>query len=444
MSGVKARAKTAEQKSFLMPTLREQLDARQPLYRLAQRIPWEFFEKEFGEFYSEEGRPAKPVRLMAGLLLLKQMFNLGDETAVAQWVQNPDWQFFCGEEQFQWSLPCDPSDLVHFRNRIGETGAALIFSISVELHGNRAREKEVVIDSTVQEKNVTYPTDTKLYRKIVTRCWKLADANTIKLRRRYGKEVRKCVLAQRGRKHPRTRKAAHRAARRLRTIAGCLVRELERKLPEEKRTGQKENFTLYRRVLSQKPPDKDKIYSLHEPHIYCIAKGKEHKKYEFGTKASVVLTKASGVIVATMSHEQNVYDGHTLPDMLDQTETVTAQRPDKAIVDRGYRGARHVGGTEILVPDRAPAGQTKSQRQKLRARFRRRCAIEPVIGHLKSDYRLARNYLSGFAGDSMNLLLAATAWNLRKWMRMLLSFLFRLLTTPFQPPLALTQTTNSF
>ena len=136
------------------------------------------------------------------------MNNLGDETVVAQWVQNPYWQFFCGEEQFQWSLPCDPSDLVHFRNRIGEAGAALIFSISVEMHGERAREREVVIDSTVQEKNVTYPTDTKLYRKIVTRCWKLADANAIKLRRRYGKEVRKCVLLQRGRKHPRTRKAA--------------------------------------------------------------------------------------------------------------------------------------------------------------------------------------------------------------------------------------------
>ena len=444
MKGVKARAKTNEQKSFLMPTLREQLDARQPVYRLAERIPWEFFEREFGEFYSEEGRPAKPVRLMVGLLLLKQMFNLGDEPVVAQWVQNPYWQFFCGEEQFQWSPPCDPSDLVHFRNRIGEAGATLIFSISVEMHGERAREKEVVIDSTVQEKNVTYPTDTKLYRKVITRCWKLADGHAIKLRRRYYKEVRKCVLAQRGRKHPRTRKAAHKAARRLRTIAGRLIRELERKLPKDKRAEQKENFTLYRRVLAQKPQDKDKIYSLHEPHIYCIAKGKEHKKYEFGTKASVVLTKTTGVIVATMSHERNVYDGHTLPEMLEQTEAVTAQRPDKAMVDRGYRGARHVGSTEILVPARPPAGQTKSQRNRMRERFRRRCAIEPVIGHLKSDCRMARNYLSGFAGDGMNLLLAATAWNLRKWMRMLLAFLSRFLTASFHPPTALTPVTDSF
>ena len=427
-----------------MPTLREQLDARQPLYRLGERIPWEFFEKEFGEYYSEEGRPAKPVRLMTGLLLLKQMFNLGDETAVAQWVQNPYWQFFCGEEQFQWTLPCDPSDLVHFRNRIGEAGVALIFSISVELHGERAREKEVVIDSTVQEKNVTYPTDTKLYRKVIVRCWKLADAEAVKLRRRYSKEVRQCVLAQRGRKQARTRKAAHRAARRLRTIAGCLVRELERKLPQEKRTQQRENFALYRRVLFQKPQDKDKVYSLHEPHIYCMAKGKEHKKYEFGTKASVALTKTSGIIVATMAHEENVYDGHTLPEMLDQTEAVTAQRPDKAIVDRGYRGTRQVGSTEILVPGRTPVDQTPGQRTKMKQRFRRRCAIEPVIGHLKSDYRLARNYLRGFAGDTINLLLAAAAWNLRKWMRLLVAFLFRFLNARFYPLTTLTPVADGF
>ncbi len=312
---------------------------------------------------------------MVGILLRKQMFNLGDETAVAQWIQNPSWQFFCGEAQFAWALPCDPSDLVHFRHRMGEAGVALIFSISVELPGERAQEKEVVIDSTVQEKNVTYPTETKLYRKVITRCWKLADTHAIKLRRRYGREVRKCVLAQRGRKHPGTRKAAHRAARKLRTIAGRLVRELERKLPQEKSTEERENLALYRRVLFQKPQDKKKVYSLHEAHIYCMAKGKEHKKYEFGTKASVVLTKTSGVIVATMSHEENVYDGHTLPEMLDQTEAVTAQRPDKAMVDRGYRGARQVGSTEILVPGRAPAGQTQNQRTRMKQRFRRRCAL---------------------------------------------------------------------
>ena len=173
----------------------------------------------------------------------------------------------------------------------------------------------------------TYPLDTKQYRKIIMRCWKLADKSGVRLRRRYRKEVRACIMAQRLRKDPRRRKAARRGHRRLRTIAGTLMRELERKLPAALREEQRENFTLYRRVLAQKPQDTDKIYSLHEPHIYCVAKGKEHKKYEFGTKASVAMTKTHGVIVAAVVHEKNLYDAHTLPEVLDQAEAVTDIRP---------------------------------------------------------------------------------------------------------------------
>src|SRR6185295_17358315 len=189
-NGMRSRGSSSEQKSFLMPTLREQLDARQPLYKLAVALPWASFEEAFADDYSEEGRPAKPVRLMVGLLLLKQLHNLGDETVVAQWVQNPYWQFFCGYEDFQWERPCDPSDLVYFRQRIGEQGVAVIFAASAQLHGRKAVEAEVVIDSTVQEKAVTYPTDTKLYRRIIERCWKLADRHAVQLRRRYTKLVR--------------------------------------------------------------------------------------------------------------------------------------------------------------------------------------------------------------------------------------------------------------
>jgi IS5 family transposase len=412
-----------------MPTLREQLDARQPLYQLAQALPWATFEEAFADCYSEEGRPAKPVRLMVGLLLLKQLHNLGDETVVAQWVQNPYWQFFCGCEDFQWELPCDPSDLVYFRQRIGEEGVAVIFAASAQLHGKKATEAEVVIDSTVQEKAVTYPTDTKLCRRIIARCWKLADRHGVRLRRRYTKLVRQSLLAQRWRQHPKRRKEARRGVRRLRTIAGRLVRELTRKLPAAVVAAQAENFTLYRRVLAQKPRDTGKVYSLHEPHIYCVAKGKEHKKYEFGTKASLAMTKTGGILVAAVAHAENCYDGHTLPEVLEQAEVVQGERPDKAIVDRGYRGAREVGGTQILVPGKAPAGQSSSQRQAMRRRFRRRCAIEPTIAHLKSDFRLARNYLRGFAGDSLNLLLAAAAWNFRKWLRFWRLFFQLLLVT---------------
>jgi transposase, IS5 family len=405
------------QTSFLMPMLGQQLDPRQPLKQLAEAMPWSEFETAFGKFYSPEGRPAKPVRLMVGLLLLKQMFNQGDETVVAAWVQNPYWQYFCGMSEFQWRLPCDPSDLVYFRQRIGEAGVQRVLQVSARLHGAKAQEPEVVVDTTVQEKNLTYPTDSKLAHKIIRRCWKLADRHGVKLRRRYRKAVRYCVRAQRWRKDRRKRKLAHRALRQMKTIAGRLRRELERKLPAAAGRQQQADFALYRRVLRQQPADRDKIYSLHEPQVYCLSKGREHKKYEFGSKASVVMTKTAGVIVGAVAHAQNLYDGDGLAPALEQTQAITGRVPRRAIVDRGYRGRNVVQGSEVLMPGKAKTGQRCYQSAQLRARFRRRAAIEPLIGHLKSQYRLARCFLKGFVGDQVNLLLAAAAWNLRKWLR---------------------------
>lgn len=407
----------SSQISFLMPSLGEQLDPRQPLKQLADTLPWSEFEQAFGKFYSPEGRPAKPVRLMVGLLLLKQMFNQGDETVVAAWVQNPYWQYFCGMREFQWQVPCDPSDLVYFRKRIGQAGVQRILKVTARLHGDKAQETEVVVDTTVQEKNITHPTDTKLAHKILWRCWKLADRNGVKLRRRYRKAVRQCEMAQRWRKDPRKRKAAHRALRKLKVMAGRLIRELERKLPEKVHAEQRESFALYRQVLRQQLGDRNKIYSLHEPQVYCLSKGKEHKKYEFGSKASVVMTKTHGVIVGAVAHEENLYDGDALKPALAQARTITGQPPAKAIVDRGYRGRKEVDGTEVLLPGRPKPGQSKRESAKLRARFRRRAAIEPVISHLKHQYRLLRCFLKGFVGDQINLLLAAAAWNLKKWLR---------------------------
>jgi IS5 family transposase len=414
---MQTQASASHQTSFLMPALGEQLDPRQPLKQLADTLPWSEFEQAFGPHYSAEGRPAKPVRLMVGLLLLKQMFNQGDETVVAAWVQNPYWQYFCGMTDFQWTVPCDPSDLVYFRQRIGEAGMQGILQVTVRLHGAKAQEKEVVVDTTVQEKNITHPTDTKLAHKIIRRCWKLADRNGVKLRRRYRKAVRQGVLAQRWRKDPRQRKTAQRALRKMKVIAGRLIRELERKLPATRRAAERENFALYRRVLRQQTGDKDKVYSLHEPQVYCMSKGKEHKKYEFGSKASVVMTKTHGVIVGAVAHAENLYDGDALRPALEQTRFITEQQPAKAIVDRGYRGRKEVDGTEVLLPSKPKPGQSKRESAKMRARFRRRAAIEPVISHLKHQYRLARCFLKGFRGDQMNLLLAAAAWNLKKWLR---------------------------
>jgi IS5 family transposase len=370
---------------------------------------------------------------MVGLLLLKQMFNQGDETVVAAWVQNPYWQYFCGMTDFQWAVPCDPSDLVYFRQRIGEAGVQRILQVTVRLHGEKASESEVVVDTTVQEKNITHPTDTKLAHKIIRRCWKLADRNGVKLRRRYRKAVRQCVMAQRWRKDPKKRKAAQRALRKMKVIGGRLIRELERKLPENVRAEQRKNFALYRCVLRQKPWDKDKVYSLHEPQVYCMSKGKEHKKYEFGSKASVVMTRTHGVIVGAVAHGENLYDGDALRPALEQTRAITGGQPAKAIVDRGYRGRKEVDGTEVLLPGKPKPGQSKQESAKMRARFRRRAAIEPVISHLKHQYRLVRCFLKGFVGDQLNLMLAAAAWNLKKWLRTTALFwlqLIRLFANP--------------
>ena len=185
---MKSKERADAQSSFLMSTLAEQCDPRQKLVKLSKAIPWETFEEAFAEHYSDQGRPAKPIRLMVGLLLLKQLENLSDEVVVERWVQNPYYQLFCGMDQFQWNMPCDPSDLVHFRNRIGDEGATLILATTAQMHGKRAQESEIVIDTTVQEKNITHPTDTKLARKIIQRCWKLADGHGVKLRRRYRKD----------------------------------------------------------------------------------------------------------------------------------------------------------------------------------------------------------------------------------------------------------------
>jgi IS5 family transposase len=212
-------------------------------------------------------------------------------------------------------------------------------------------------------------------------------------------------------------KQAQRATRRLKTIAGRLVRELGRKLSTAALEKHQSDLALYRRALAQKRNDHDKIYSLHEPHIYCVAQGKEHKKDEFGPKASVVLTKTGGIIVGAVAHDQNLYDGHTLPEVLQQTEALTGSGPQVAIVDRGYRGTPQIGETEVLVPGPKPKDQTSRQTRTMRSRFRRRCSIEPVIGHLKSDCRQARNHRKGFAGDARNLLLAAAAWNFNKWLK---------------------------
>jgi IS5 family transposase len=429
--------KSDRQRSFLCPDLLDQLDPRNHLLGLAKAIPWSVFEDNFRPLYAASGRPGKPVRLMVGLLILKQLENLSDERVVEAWVQNPYFQAFCGQQRFTWKLPCDPSELTYFRRRIGEDGVRKIFEVSVSLHGDKAKEAEVVVDSTVQEKNITFPTDAKLLTKIVTRCHAMAKLEDIKLRRSYQREIKSLLRTIRFKSKGRRQGESHRAVRRLRTIAGILVRELKRKLSPESLTIHQQALDLYDRVQRQQRSDTGKVYSLHEPGVSCISKGKAHKKYEFGAKASVTVTKTSGIIVGALSFQGNPFDGHTLPAVLSQVESIVGQRPTMAICDRGYRGKRKIGVTNIEIPESGKRTKTASDKRQARERFRRRAAIEPIIGHLKNDHRMLRNYLKGQIGDSVNLFMACAAFNFRKFIRILcflcLKFLGHVLRPNVQP-----------
>jgi IS5 family transposase len=388
------------------------------LILLAQRIDWKSVDKEFSIYYPYMGRRAVPVRKMVGSMILKQMYNLGDETFVDRWIENPYWQYFCGETFFQYEKPFDPSEFVHFRKRIGEVGAQKILKLSISLFDSKeVHEKEVLIDTTVQEKNITFPTDSKLHKKIIEGCRKIAEKEDLTLRQSYRRTVKQLMIEQRFREHPKKRKRANAAARKLKTIAGRLVRDVERGLDDKDRLNRYDDqLWLYYRVLGQKRDDKNKIYSFHEPKVKCISKGKEHKRYEFGNKSSFVLTKKSGIVVGAMAFEDNIYDGHTLEPQLAQVEDLLGRLPETALVDRGCKGRKSILGVNIKIPG-SGKGKTAYQKAKDRERFRRRASIEPIIGHLKQDHRVLRNYLKGVEGDMINTILAGAAFNMMKMLR---------------------------
>jgi len=402
-------------------TFEEQLSHGHPLYILANQIRWDIFEEAFAKHYSNEGRPAKPIRLMVSLLMLKHIRNISDESVVEQWFENIYYQYFSGEKSYACAAPCEASELVHFRNRIGTEGIELIFKESIRINGKDGKEQEATTDTTVQEKNITYPTDNKLHRKIIKKCIAIADTEGIELRQSYTRTLKKLLLVQRFRNHPKNKGKARKADRKIKTIAGRLVRELDRKLPPSQ---YQDILTLFKKVLSQQKTDNNKIYSLHEPGVQCMSKGKEHKKYEFGSKVSIITTKNTGVIIGAINIAKNVHDSKTLEPALAQQQRLTGIILKNNFVDRGYRGVKEMMGTQIIIPDNPGKQRTAYQKKRLRNGFKRRAAIEPKIGHLKQDHRLSRNFYKGIKGDDINVMLAAAAMNFKRMMNIYAKMFF--------------------
>ena len=403
---------------------------------LAKEIDWISLEKEFAPLYGSTGRPSIPIRTIVGLILLKQMYNMGDETVVERYLENPYWQHFCGEVYFQYKLPFDPSDFVHFRKRIGEDGMKKIFKQSIDLFGEdtiRREVKEVRVDTTVQEKNITYPTDRKLTEKVIEHCKRIAKKEGIKLKRTYTQEIRKLKYQLRFSRKPKNYKKLNRLQGKLKRIGFKIFQDLVTQLNPIPKEAYYETFDILFSVLTQKKDDKNKIYSIHEPEVLCIAKGKEHKPYEFGNKSSFAYTRKSGIIVGAMAIDGNAYDGHTLKPQLLQVRELTGGIIKKAIVDRGYKIKGKIGSIEIVMPNvlKKESYYMKKQRE---ARCRSRAGIEGLISHLKYDHRMRRNYLKGVSGDKINTILAAAAYNMMKWMRLkqqeILDFIFWLFFRP--------------
>lgn len=413
---------TQRQRDMFRPLLTDFIAPGHVLVLLAHKIDWVYFEKEFRKLYSNMGQPSTPIRFSVGCLLLKRLYDLGDETLAKAWVRDPYFQYFTGEAHFCHVFPCDPSGLVHFRKRIGEAGIEKVFAHSVALHGKDARTDQVMSDTTVQGNDITFPTDAKLAKKIIDKCNKIAKKEGVSQRQSYKRTAKMLVRETYNGKHPKRAKKAKRAQRKLRTIAGRLVRELRRKLPEQALARYEQELQRFEKILAQKRSDKDKIYSLHKPFTACIAKGKAHKQYEFGNKVGITTTMGKRIIVtAVEAFEGNPNDGTTIAPLLQQGQRLHGHLPKEVIYDRGgkVKGGK-IGDTIVSVPAPPLKKDSAYQKRKKRKKFKRRAAIEPVIGHLKKQFRMQENYLMGKRSPKINAMLAATGWNLKKMMEKLL------------------------
>lgn len=417
------KPRTPENNDLFRQRLDELVNLSHPLVQLAQHIDWSVFEHGWvGFFPSHRGRPATRPRLVAGLLYLQHTFALSDEAVVWGWVENPYWQLFCGETWFQHQPPIDPSSLTRWRQRIGAEGMEWLLAQTIEAAASAKVIKQhsldkVIVDSTVQEKAIAYPTDSKLLNRGRQQLVQLVAETGITLRQNYNRIAPKLAGQIARYAHAKQYRRMRNHLKKLKTLVGRVWRDVSRQLaqvPQHLKPKVTDLLRKVERLLKQQPQDNHKLYSLHAPEVECINKGKSRQPYEFGVKVSVMTTHKEGLVVGMRSLPGNPYDGHTLHLALEQAAVLMQQQPKEVFVDLGYRGATVPAGVKVYHR-KLRRGITA----RLKRDIRRRSAIEPVIGHMKNDGRLRRNWLQGTEGDAFHAILCGCGHNLRMILRKL-------------------------
>ena len=431
------RRETGKQDLF-RSRLDQIIDLNHALAKLARSIDWGFLEERFGAVYSDgPGQPPLPTRLMAGLAILKHSFDLSDEALCERWVENPYYQYLCGEEFFQHRLIFDRSSLTRWRQRMGEEKllALLQESLSVAVKTGAMKPSDlsrVIVDTTVQPKNVMFPTDAKLLHRAREILVRLAKENGLVLRQSYARVGKFALIKQQRYAHAKQFKRANRSLKKLKTYLGRVLRDIARKIADDDalKGAFAKPLALARRVLTQNHKQRGpKVYSLHAPEVECIGKGKAHRPYEFGVKVSVATpmkhAKGGQFVSHVAALPGNPYDGHTLAKVIPAMEVLAGNVIERVLADAGYRGHNAPPDYKFRV---FTSGQKRRMTPKIKRELRRRSAVEPVIGHLKAEHRMGRNYLAHKAGDAANAVLAAAGYNfslLLRWLRLLLFKILR-------------------
>ena len=432
--GMKPRERRETGQNDLFKARLDQIiDMSHPRVQLAQQIDWRFLEQKFGAVYSDgPGSPPLSTRLMASLHILKYSENLSDERLCEIWAENPYFQYFCGEEFFQHKLVFDRSSLTRWRQRMGEDklNALIQESLAVAAKTKALKPSElsaVVVDTTVQPKNVAHPTDAKLMNRARERLVRLAKKHGVALRQSYARVGKLALIKQQRYAHAKQFKRANKCLRTLKTYLGRVMRDIGRKISGDKALQGifAHPLSLSYRVLTQKKrQDAPKVYALHAPEVECIGKGKAHKPYEFGVKVSLATTvapsKGGRFILHAKALTGNPYDGHTLKIVLPGIEAITGAALSRILADAGYKGHNAPEEHKFKVYTQ---GQKRGVTTAIKRQLKRRAAVEPVIGHCKEEHRMGRNFLAHSDGDATNAVLAAAGYNFRRLMQWLSSLL---------------------